>query len=445
MRDKIITVNAGSDVYIKTDPVFQYDYGLVMIIEGVTLPEEYEVQFGNTDSAAAKTVKGGAEGVLVPDEYLRSGEDIHAYLFMHTTEDDGYSVYHIHIPVIDRPAIAEEEITPIEHDVIEEALEALADAVEKTEANVANYPYINEEDYWMVYDADQGVFVNTGVKAKGDNTYDLSIGTVTTLPPGAQATASITWEDGDARLNLGLPAGDTSTLVSIHDERRNQKEIVIHDGADHLGVDEIQIAIEPVMAGSGNPSPRNIRRISGVESITLTHIAAGAQTEYATPFNDVVYGGVLNPMTGKMYVDRILITKRCVDMDNGGMKPGWTNAGIRDLVGAGVDEIFTNQFVNVGTSYGVDTTGDNDILYMDYDHYQMTRQDWVNTEITVQICVMLAEPVEYDIQAYIPEVELGDNTYRVDNGKIAYLKYPCDTKTYIDRKIAEVQALVLET
>ena len=131
-------------------------------------------------------------------------------------------------------------------------------------------------------------------------------------------------------------------------------------------------------------------------------------------------------------------------MDNLEVQPGWKNSGIRDIVGSGIAQVFENQTLNIGTSYAVDTTGDNDLLYLDYSHYNMRQSDWKNTEITVQICVMLAEPIEYTFESYIPTVKLGDNTFTVTGGKIGYLKYPCDTKLYIDRKIAEVQALVLE-
>lgn len=447
MRDNIITAHAGTKTYIRTDPAFQYDYGLKLMIDGVELPEEFEVQFGNTSSSANKTVTGDASGVLIPDEYLRNGEDIHAYVYLHTNEDDGFSVYHIQIPVIGRAAIDEEEITPIEHHAIDEALEKLAEAVDETEQNVLNYPYINEDKYWMVYDAERDEFVNTGVKAQGDNRFNLDIGTVTTLPPGADATASISWIGDDARLNLGLPAGDTSTLVSIHDERENVATVTVRDGADNLGVDEFRIAIEPIQEGSGVPGPRNIRRISGVTGVTLTHTAGSNTETYETSFGSeagTVYSGIFDPMTGKLTIDRVLITKRCLDMDNAEVQPGWRNSGIREIVGTGISQVFENQTLNVGTSYAVDTTGDNDLLYLDYNHYNMRQSDWKNTEITVQICVMLAEPIEYMFESYIPTVQLGDNTFTVTGGKIGYMKYPCDTKLYIDRKIAEVQALVLE-
>lgn len=447
MRNNIVTAHAGEKTYIKTDPVFQYDYGLILMIDGVTLPEEYDVQFGNSNSASAKTVTGGANGVQVPDEYLLNGEDIHAYLYMHTSEDDGFSVYHIHIPVIDRAAIAEEEITPIEHNVIKEALEKLAEAVEETEANVSHYPYISGNKNWMVYDAVQGEYVDTGVKAQGEDAINLSVGEVTTLLPGQPATASITWSGGNGLLNLGLPLGDVSSLVSIHDEQYNKSTVTVKDGADNLLVDDLTIAFAPIQAGTGTPGPRNIRRISGVTGVTFTHVAGSDTHEYLTSFESsagTVYSGTFYPMIGKLIIDRILITKRCVDMDNLEVQPGWQNSGIRDVVGENVSQTYLNQTLNIGTSYSIDTTDGKDLLYLDYDQYHMRQTEWVNTEITVQICVQLPAPIEYTFEPYTPAIVLGDNTYSVDAGKIAYIKYPCDMKKYIDTRIAELQALVLE-
>ena len=314
MRDNTITAHVGEKTYVKTDPVFQYDYGLKLIIDGVTLPEEYEVQFGNTTSAANKTVTGDATGAAIPDEYLRNGEDIHAYLFMHTSEDDGFSVYHIHIPVTDRAAIAEEAITPIQHDVIEEALEALAEAVEKTDQNVRHYPYINSSNYWMSWDTEREEWYDTGVKASGSD--------------------------------ISAPA--------IHDERTNQQTITVKDGAANNMVDNLVITVRPGQEGSGTPSTRNIRRITGITGLTFTHVDSEDTETYDVQFGDdvgTVYGGTYYPLTGKLYVDRVLVTKRCVDMNNIEVQPGWRDAGIREIVGEGVSQVYYDQILNIGTCY----------------------------------------------------------------------------------------------
>ena len=447
MRNNIVTAVVGDKLYIKTDNVFQYDYGLKLVVEGITLPESFNVHFSNTKDAAAKTVVGDANGTPIPDEYLRNGEDIHAYIYLKNDDEYGYSILHIHIPVVDRAAIDTEEITPIDHTFIEDALETIAEAVEETEENVSHYPYINEDKYWMVYDAELGEYVDTGVKAQGDNTFNLQIGTVVTLPPGSEATASITWIHGDARLNLGLPSGDASEMVSIHDERSNETVVTIADGANNMILDEMKINILPIQAGSGAPGPTNIRRITGITGITLGQITDDDTHTYDVSFDGnagTVYGGIYYPMEGKLYVTKAFMTKRCVDMNNKEVQPGWKNCGIKDILGSGISQVFTNQILNIGTSYGVDTTGDNDLLYLGEAQYGMRQSDWINTEITVQICIELLEPIVYNLEPITLATAFGNNVFWVDGAKIDYMKYPCDTKLYIDHKIAEVQALVLE-
>lgn len=403
MRDNTVTAVAGDKLYIKTDSVFQYDYGLKLVIDGIQLPETYDVHFGNTDSAAAKTVTGDATGVDIPDEYLRSGEDIHAYMYLKNEGEYGYTVYHIHIPVVDRAAIDTEAITPIQHTYVEDALATIAEDLEKTNQNVLNYPYINEHSYWMVYDANQEKFVNTGVKAKADN----------------------------------------SNTVSIHDERTNAASITVTDGADGVDLDALQIEIIPVQDGSGIPGPRNIRRVSGVAAISIAHNSDTYNISFADTAG-TVYGGTYYPLLGKLYVNKVLITKRCVDMNNSDVQPGWRDSGIKNIVGENVDHIYTGQTLNIGTSYGVDTMDGKDVLYLGYDQYHMRQSEWINTEINVQICVELPEPVEYSVEQIHLATVLGSNSFSVSSGEIAYIKYPCDTKKYIDNKIAEIQALVLE-
>ena len=104
MRNNIITAKAGDNVYIRTAKAFQYDYGIVLTITGIQLPEEYDVHFSNTGDASATVVAGDANGVAIPDAYFKNGEDIHAWVYLHTDDNDGETVYHIHIPIVKRPA-----------------------------------------------------------------------------------------------------------------------------------------------------------------------------------------------------------------------------------------------------------------------------------------------------------------------------------------------------
>ena len=207
------------------------------------------------------------------------------------------------------------------------------------------------------------------------------------------------------------------------------------------------VQINPVQAGSGTPSPRNIRRITGFNGFTIHHLAGTDDDAYNIEFDNnigTIYGCQYDASTGTMIVDRVLIEKRCVDMNNIAVQPGWRNSGIKELIGSGISMLYTDQMLNVGTTFGVDTTGDNDLLYLGLDQYGMRQQDWINTEINVQICIPLASPIVYSIDPTEINVKLGQNTFTAGHGKVTYIKYPCDLKMYIDHKIAELQALILD-
>lgn len=169
-------------------------------------------------------------------------------------------------------------------------------------------------DYTLTITLTNGVsYTTSSIRGEVGATPDLTIGTVSTLPEGSQATATITGTDEDPVLNLGIPVGDTgvgiasvektgtSGLVDTYtitytngttstfevtngqdgeitedalEERLIDKadvitssasgEIVtIADGGKNLPVVDLSVSLLPVQSGSGDPSPTNIRPISG--------------------------------------------------------------------------------------------------------------------------------------------------------------------------------------
>lgn len=117
-----------------TTPLYQYDYGQILKIHGVELPDAYEVHFSNTQNGNATVSIGNADGVEIPDIYLQSGDPIYAWIYLHTGEDDGETKYLITIPVITRAAITGETPTPVQQDAITQAIAALNNGVQRAEA-----------------------------------------------------------------------------------------------------------------------------------------------------------------------------------------------------------------------------------------------------------------------------------------------------------------------
>lgn len=103
-----------------------------------------------------------------------------------------------------------------------------------------------------------------------------------TLPAGSQATASYS----NGTLTLGIPKGDTGEKGDPGDT--NDAPLIYSsasgsiasfaDGADDLPMKSCVVSIEPIQAGEGDPSPENVRPISGRTGLSV--VRAGKNLLY---------------------------------------------------------------------------------------------------------------------------------------------------------------------
>ena len=76
-----------------------------------------------------------------------------------------------------------------------------------------------------------------------------------------------------------------------------------------LPFDRVATALAPIQAGSGDPSPSNIRPISGWTGAKLNHTNdSGLEHTYTADFGQTVYGGTLDWQTGVLTVDSGLMS-----------------------------------------------------------------------------------------------------------------------------------------
>lgn len=134
----IINAVFGSGLCAVTTSAFRANYGMVLRFSGIDLPTAFEVDFSNYDVMGRDSVTmiGQNGEVQIPDDLWDSGLNIFAYVYLHPTDDSGVTVYTVTIPVLGRPNRTEEQPTPHEQTVIEQAISALNDAVEQTAADV---------------------------------------------------------------------------------------------------------------------------------------------------------------------------------------------------------------------------------------------------------------------------------------------------------------------
>ena len=134
METKIIKAVFGGGRYAVTTKRTRTDYGQVLEFVGVDLPDTFECIFSNSNTSAGVGKKqiGSAQRVLIPDEYLATGQTIYAWVLVHDSEDDGRHMYNVKIPVDDMPDLSPEDPTPVEQSVISQAITALNTAVDTT-------------------------------------------------------------------------------------------------------------------------------------------------------------------------------------------------------------------------------------------------------------------------------------------------------------------------
>lgn len=428
MANNVITAVFSSSNITYTKPAYQYDYGMILKFSGIELPQAYEVHFSNTEFCGESISQIGDEsGVTIPDEMFLSGSPIYAWTFLHTGEDDGETVYKTVISINKRAQPSDIEPTPVQQDVITQAIAALNVAVEQTAADVvaagesataasnsaeasgqakndavqAKNDAVNAKndaetakgkaedaqeaaeraagsvlgltadasvdsnvgtpsvsvsvatesdhknmsfafhnlkgvqgdpgdtgvgissvvlnaDYTLTITLTNGnSYTTSSIRGEVGATPDLTIGTVSTLPEGSQATATITGTDENPVLNLGIPIGDTGdpgisptitvTEISgghsvevvdaqgtqtfdVMDGEVSEEEletalidkadvitstasgeiVTIADGGKDMPVVDLKLSLLPVQSGSGDPSPDNVRPISGWTGVDVT-------------------------------------------------------------------------------------------------------------------------------------------------------------------------------
>lgn len=219
----IITACFGGTRFTNTRPAWLIDHGMVLQINGVELPESYFVDFANSKAEQATRVLGNADGVVIPDQYfLSNAPQIFAWVYL-TTGDSGFTTLQITIPLSQRPDVSSEPPTPQETDLIEQAIAALNDGVERAETAAENAEQSAAEAKEAAENIKQTVD-DALREAKDSGEFDGEPGEPgtngTTFIPNVDAAGNILWtNNGDLQnpepRNIMGPKGDTFTYADL--------------------------------------------------------------------------------------------------------------------------------------------------------------------------------------------------------------------------------------
>ena len=159
-------------VTVRTLPVYQYDSGMILQISGLDdLPSTFRADFSNAETGQSKSVIGTDGEVHIPYEYFVPGATIHCWLVW-SGEDYTVTRKHIMIPIARRATPTDEEPSPDEQGVIDQAIAKLNDAVAQTGQDVeaaAGYAERAEQSAQAAIDAqDAAVAAQNAAEAARD-------------------------------------------------------------------------------------------------------------------------------------------------------------------------------------------------------------------------------------------------------------------------------------
>lgn len=222
--------------------------------------------------------------------------------------------------------------------------------------------------------------------------------------------------------------------------------ITITDGAENTPLKSCVVSIEPVQSGSGDPSPTNIRPISG-----WTQVNVWVKPTYDTSLTptatislgQTVYGGTLDVLRGKLVIDRVyanisqayqaIWTKS--SSYSGGFYLGVpTLASVLGLPPLKSQTPFICSHAKTATTLAEYLPGtcycDNscNIRIMQasdtVNDWKAYLQEQEQAGTPVQACFMLATPQEYDVSPQTIKTLLGTNNIWADAGEMAIEYYP---------------------
>ena len=305
----------------------------------------------------------------------------------------------------------------------------------------------------------QGATGETGPKGDTGATPDISIGTVETLAPTEDATATITGTPEQPVLNLGIPKGETGEVsmddflkVAVTDEASGSL-VTIPDGAN-LPMKSLKVTLEPIQSGSGTPSPDNVRPISGYDEVSAvvspTTTASDGQA-YTATLPQTVYGGTVDLVSGELVVDRVMVDLGTLNWSEevdgvystralvGQIKEPFTNTEVPNVlcsqyVSASYIQLWAQQLDGSITVIWSASGAHGRIWVRDS---RFTDAAAFKTSMSgVYLVYELATPQTIQLTPQEIRTLLGTNNVW-SNGSDTYIKYVADTGLFIIKKIDE--------
>lgn len=203
---------------------------------------------------------------------------------------------------------------------------------------------------------------------------------------------------------------------------------------EYKSLEKLNIEFSPKQAGSGDPSPENVRPISGYDSVTVTQSKDEAQVKQITlTLPETIYGGTVDAVTG-VGSDLYLFKRLAIaDMNVGETTPGWRHQDwITQVVPGEISDstlalLGCEGLINITTTSGFRINQYFDLYLLPDDVFPGLTQSQIKeqySDFVVQFCLKLVTPEPFEISKISIPSLIGENTFFTngDNMDIIYKK-----------------------
>ena len=272
-----------------------------------------------------------------------------------------------------------------------------------------------------------------------------------------EGDTSKTWSADKIDSEIADVKTDITKLAPVVIENINGETASINDGAYNEKIENLKVRINPVQAGNGDPSPTNVRAISGKTGLTVYH--SGEDTSNPVEISvswqsaaGTVYYGTLDVVTGVLTVESMEVTF------DGSSDEGWSYNAYNQYNKY-------RYYISVsGAAYGSDKTdivacnwlkpirnGMHSTAQYGYNTVDMaTSKAWLFVSVDIEtldslktalastplvVVVKLATPQTYNLTGNTINTLLGINNIWSDAGEILQCKYKADTKEFVKEEI----------
>ena len=223
-----------------------------------------------------------------------------------------------------------------------------------------------------------------------------------------------------------LKTGENWTTVSSSSSSVSGNPVSISNPSGLTALTGLSVDIQPVQSGEGDPSPTNIRPITGHTSATVTRTVDGSATYYTIDLNGTRYGGTLDVLTGVLTVNRLMadggdLTWAKVTGNN---YRNFTAAVANLAYDVNVPKVLSSAYKSVSNNtaesgddayvWSWNGAGSPRIAVKDTSKANMTADEFKTAMTGVQFCYKLATPQTVQLTAQQVSLLTGTNIISTD-------------------------------